>query len=59
MGAEVIGRVRGGKSGNSYEVKWNKGSGDVYVGYAGTTNIGRASSAGQAMDRAEAWVHDK
>lgn len=58
MSAEVIGRVRSGK-GSSYEVKWDHHSRDVYVAYAGWSHAGRASSAGDAMRKAEAWLYDK
>jgi len=46
-------------SGKSYEVKWDSHNQDVYVGYAGWTGCGKASSAGEAMRKAEAWVYDK
>ena len=58
MAASVIGRVRSG-SGKSYEVKWDSSSKDTYVSYAGWTNVGPASSAGDAMRRSEAWLHSK
>ncbi len=58
MSAKEIGTVTSGK-GKDYDVKWDKGSGDVYVSYAGWTHVGEASSAGDAMDIAEAWLHDK
>ncbi len=31
MGAQVIGRVRGGKSGKSFEVKWDAADKIVYA----------------------------
>jgi hypothetical protein len=58
MSAEVVGRVKSG-SGKQYEVKWDHSSRDVYVSYAGWTHVGKASSAGEAMRRAEAWLYDK
>lgn len=58
MSATVIGRVKSGK-GKSYEVKWNPSSKDVYVAYAGWTSVGTASSAGDAMRKAEAWLYNK
>jgi hypothetical protein len=58
MSAAVIGRVKSGK-GASYEVKWNSGSGEVYVSYAGWSKAGTASSAGDAMRKAEAYLYDK
>lgn len=58
MSAEVIGRVKS-RSGKSYEVKWDHSSRDVFVSYSGWTSVGKASSAGEAMRRAEAWLYDK
>jgi len=58
MSASVIGRVKSGK-GASYEVKWDQSNRDVYVSYAGWTGIGKASSANEAMNKAEAWLYDK
>lgn len=58
MSAKEIGTVTSGK-GKDYDVKWDKGNRDVYVSYAGWTHVGEASSAGDAMDIAEAWLHDK
>lgn len=59
MAAEKIGRVKSGKSRKSYEVKWNVASRDVYVSYAGWTFVGKASAAGEAMRRAEAFLYNK
>lgn len=58
MAAAIIGRVKSG-SGKSYEVKWDSSSKDVYVAYAGWTKAGKASSAGDAMRTAEAWLYNK
>ena len=58
MATEIIGRVKSG-SGKSYEVKWDPSGRDVYVGYAGWTACGRASSAAEAMRKAEAYLYDK
>ena len=59
MGADVIGKVKSRKN-KSYEVKWDKASGEVYVSYAGVSKVdGKASSAGEAMTKAEAWLYDK
>ena len=58
MSAIVIGTVKSGK-GKSYEVKWDKAGREVYVAYAGWTRVGKADSAGEAMTKAEAWLHDK
>jgi len=58
MSAEMIGRVKSG-SGKQYEVKWDSMSHDVYVSYAGWTDVGTACSAGDAMRKAEAWLYNK
>ena len=58
MSAEVIGSVKSPK-GKSYDVKWDHSSREVYVGYAGSTLIGKASSASEAMRKAEAWLYGK
>lgn len=59
MAATVIGRVKSGSTNKSYEVKWDQSSKDVYVSYAGWTRVGDASSASDAMNKAEAWLYDK
>ena len=59
MSAQKIGRVKSGKSRKSYEVKWDSGTKQVYVSYAGWTNCGSASSASDAMRRAEAFLYAK
>ena len=53
MSATVIGRVKSG-SHKSYEVKWDSASKDAYVSYAGWTSVGKAYSASEAMNKAEA-----
>jgi len=58
MSASVIGKVKSGK-GKTYEVKWNAASREVYVAYAGWTSCGKASSAGDAMRKAEAFLYNK
>ena len=58
MAADIIGRVKSG-SGKSYEVKWDHSSRDVYVSYAGWTHVGKASSAGEAMRKGEAYLYSK
>jgi len=58
MAATVIGRVNSGK-GKSYEVKWDSYSHEVYVSYSGWTLVGKASSASEAMNKAEAWLYNK
>ena len=59
MSAEIIGRVTAGTTRKSYEVKWDSASKDVYVHTAGWTHCGKASSAGEAMRKAEAYVYNK
>jgi hypothetical protein len=59
MSATVIGRVKSGKTRRDIEVKWDSSSRVVYVGYAGTSRVGEASSAAEAMNKAEAWLYDK
>lgn len=59
MSATVIGKVTSGKSRKSCEVKWDQASRDVYVSWAGWTKIGQASSASEAMTKAEAWLFNK
>lgn len=58
MGVEKIGRVKSAKF-KEYEVFWNPSDRNVYVGWAGKTKIGQASSAPQAMRMAEAWLYNK
>jgi hypothetical protein len=58
VSATVIGRVKSA-SGKSYEVKWDSFNHDVYVSYAGWSYVGKASSASEAMQKAEAWLYNK
>jgi len=58
MSAQIIGTVKSGR-GKSYEVKWDSISKDVYVSYAGWTDVGKAYSAGEAMRKAEAFLYNK
>jgi hypothetical protein len=58
MSATVIGSVKSGKN-KSYEVKWDQSSRDIYVAYAGWSHVGKASSASEAMNKAEAWLYNK
>ena len=53
-----LGVVRSGK-GKSCEVHWDKTSQEVYVDHYYRQYVGKASSASEAMDKAEAWLHDK
>lgn len=59
MSAKEIGSVTSGKTKNTYKVKWDSSSHEVYVSYAGGSGCGKASSAGDAMHRAEAYLYDK
>ena len=59
MAATVIGSVKSGRTNKSYDVKWDQSSKDVYVSYAGWKLVGQASSASDAMNKAEAWLYDK
>lgn len=59
MSAQVLGQVKAGKSGKSIEVKWDQSSKDVYVAWAGWSHVGKASSASEAMNKAEAWLYNK
>jgi hypothetical protein len=59
MGTEKIGSVKSGKTRKSFEVKWNQSSRDVYVSWAGWTNVGKANSAREAMNKAEAYLYNK
>jgi hypothetical protein len=58
VGAIIIGKV---KSPNNkiYEVKWDQLSKEVYVSWGGWASIGKASSANEAMTKAEAWLYNK
>jgi hypothetical protein len=58
MAATVIGSVKSG-SGKTFQVKWDEKAKDVYVSYAGWTKVGSASSAGDAMRKAEACLYNK
>ena len=58
MSATIIGRAKSG-SGKSHEAKWNQSSRDIYVSYAGWNYVGKASTANEAMNKAEAWLYNK
>jgi len=59
MALSIIGRVISGKTRKSFEVKWDQSSRDVYVGWGGWSHVGKASSANEAMNMAEAWLYNK
>ena len=58
MAAQEIGSVKSG-SGKTYQVKWDSLTKDVYVSYAGWSSCGKAQSASDAMNKAEAYVYSK
>jgi hypothetical protein len=58
MAAQILGRVNSSK-GKSYEVKWDSSTNDVYVSYSGWSHCGTATSAGDAMRKAEAFLYNK
>lgn len=59
MASQQIGSVKSGRTGKTYHVFWNSSDHTIYVDYAGKTNIGKASSSSEAMNKAEAWLYDK
>lgn len=59
MAVEKIGRTKSGRTNQGVDVYWDHYNGEVYVGWAGRTYIGKAGSAGAAMRMAEAWLVNK
>lgn len=59
MAAEKIGSVYSGKTNQSCSVYWDSYNQEVYVGWEGQTYIGKAASAREAMNKAEAWLYNK
>lgn len=59
MAAEKLGSVISGKTKQTCTVYWDSYSKEVFVGWAGQTKIGTASSAREAMNKAEAWLYNK
>jgi len=59
MASIKIGSVKSGKTRKLYDVKWDQSSREVYVSYAGWTSVGKASSANEAMTKAEAYLYNK
>jgi len=49
-------RVKSLKSGRTFEVKWDPASHDLYVD---GNHIGKAMTATEAMQKAEAWAYNK
>lgn len=54
-----VGTVKAGSSGQSFRVTWYPISGEVYVNYASSTYVGKASSSRDACWKAEAWLRNK
>jgi hypothetical protein len=59
MSGTIIGCVKSGKSKKTFDVKWDHNSRDIYVSYAGWTNVGKGNSATEAMTKAEAFLYNK
>ena len=59
MPSEKIGKITSGRTRSIYTVKWNASTGDVYVHHWGDKYIGKAKSASQAMNMAEAYLCNK
>ena len=59
MASTKLGSIKGGKTGRSFDVYWDQSDKTVYVDWGGKTNIGTASSAREAMTKAEAWLYAK
>jgi len=51
--------VKSDKSNNLFNVKWDQASRDVYVSCSGGISLGKASSALEAMNKAEAYIYNK
>jgi hypothetical protein len=58
MGDKAIGRIKA-RDGKTYDVMWEPPGGEVYVSYAGVTRVGTASTATEAVRKAEAWLETK
>ena len=59
MASEKIGSVKSGLKRKSFDVKWDPSNKDVYVSWSGWTGVGKANSAREAMNKAEAYLHNK
>ena len=59
MASEKIGKITSGRTRSIYTVKWNTSTRDVYVRYWGDKFIGKADTASQAMNMAEAYLRNK
>ena len=57
MAAKKIGTVKS-SSDKTHTVEWDEYSHDVYID-GGWTHVGKASSAGDAMRKAEAYLYNK
>jgi hypothetical protein len=58
VAAADLGRVKSG-SGKKYEVKRDSSCKDVYVFWGGWSRVGGASTAGEAMQKAEARLYNR
>lgn len=54
----TIGWVKSPK-GKSFQVAWNRTTGETYVSYAGWSYVGKAYTPADAMTKAEAWLYNK
>lgn len=59
MAEQKLPSVKGGKSRNSFQVKWNTSDNKVYVKTCGWTYAGKASDAQAATRVAEAFVTNR
>ena len=59
MPSQKIGKITSGRTRSIYTVKWNPSTRDVYVHHWGDKFIGKADSASQAMNMAEAFLRNK
>jgi hypothetical protein len=62
MSATSIGTIKSGK-GQTYEVLWDSSSKELYVKptwfMGASTHVGKASTASEAMTKAEAFLYNK
>lgn len=58
MAAAIIGKVNG-ECDNTYEVKWDEFSKEIFVKLDLWTFVGKAPYPGEALKKAEEWVKGK
>jgi len=58
MSGITIGKVISGKTHKTHTVQWSDSSHEVYID-GGYTYVGKASSAKEAMQKAEAFLYNK